>query len=96
MEVSDPGVHDAWVNLGTLYFMGERTRDAIAAYEKALVSNPSSTKALLSLGKCHFNLGETDEAIARFQQVVDVAPESIEASEAKAFIVEFEKSQDVP
>ena len=96
MEFSDPGVHDAWVNLGTLYFMGDRTRDAIGAYEKALVSNPSSATALLSLGKCHFNLGETDEAIARFQQVVDVAPESNEASEAKVFIAEFEKSQAVP
>lgn len=92
-EATSPEVHDAWVNLGTLYFMKERTPDAVAAYEKALLSEPNSPRALLALGKCQFNLGKMDEAIARFKQVVEVAPESSQATEAQRLIEEFEKSQ---
>ncbi len=91
-QISDPAVHDAWMNLGTLHLIREGTREAIGAFEKALVSNPSSTRALLSLGKCLFNIGEATEAVKRFRQVVAVAPDSKEAGEARTLIEEFEKS----
>jgi len=92
-DTSDPAVHDAWINLGTLYFIGQRPQDAIAAYEKALVSKPDSPRALLSLGKCLFNIGEATEAVEKFRRVVAVAPDSKEAAEARPLIEEFEKSQ---
>jgi len=92
-QPSDPGVHDAWMNLGILYLMKEKTEDAIGAFEKALVSDPKSTKALLALGKSLFNVGKPTEAIEKFRQVVTVAPDSKEAGEAKSLIEEFEKSK---
>jgi tetratricopeptide (TPR) repeat protein len=92
-EAANPDVHDAWLNLGTLYFMKERTEDAIAAFDNALVANPSSAKALLSLGKCYFNVGNTDEAIANFEKVLEVAPQTSEATEAQGYIDEFKQSQ---
>ena len=86
-----PAAYDAWMNLGTLYFMSDRARDAIGAFEEALAANPSSAKALLAIGKARFNLGETDEAIAAFRKVIAAAPESSEAAEAKGYIEQFEK-----
>jgi tetratricopeptide (TPR) repeat protein len=92
-QISDPAVHDAWMNLGILHLMKDRTREAIGAFEKALVSNPRSPRALLSLGKSLFNIGEPTGAIERFRQVVAVAPDSKEAGEARTLIAEFEKSR---
>lgn len=92
-EISDPAVHDAWMNLGILHLMQDKTRDAIGAFEKALTSNPTSPRALLSLGKALFNVGEPAQAVEKFRQVVAAAPDSKEAGEAKTLIEAFEKTQ---
>jgi Flp pilus assembly protein TadD len=45
------------------------------------------------LGKVHFSKGDVDKALQFFREVVSLAPGSVEAVEAAAYIKELEQAK---
>lgn len=64
----------AWVQIGNIHFDGERFRDAITAYEKALALEPRNAEVLTDLGIMYRRAGDPQEAVRRFDQAIAVDP----------------------
>lgn len=62
-EGNDPSNNPlVWVVLGRLRMAQNRTEDAIAAFQKALVVNPYDADGRLWLARIYFELGELEAA----------------------------------
>lgn len=63
----DPGVVNAYHNLGIVYFSQKRYQDAIAVLEKAVRLNPRLAGAYVILGLAHYELDQSNKAVLAFQ-----------------------------
>ena len=64
----------AWIQLGNQYFDGNKPRDAIRAYERALSINADNPDVLTDLGIMYRQIGEFERAAERFAQAGKVNP----------------------
>ena len=62
------------VDLGNLYFDGQRFEDAIPWFEAALALTPEDVEVSTDLGVAYFYIDDTDRALSQFARSLDVAP----------------------
>jgi tetratricopeptide (TPR) repeat protein len=65
---------DLRVQLGNLYFDGERYDEAARWYEQALSINPKDVNASTDLGIAYYYMNEPDRALAQFDKSLSVDP----------------------
>ena len=70
----EPGYVYARVNLGELYGIAGRHREALALFEEALALQPDHLAALNNLGTTWWALGDTAAAAAAYERAIEVAP----------------------
>jgi tetratricopeptide (TPR) repeat protein len=75
----NPGNVVNWENLASIYrnlinFAQGADQWTIAAYQQAIILDPTNPQLRLSLGGVYFSLANYDEAIRFFQQAVDLKP----------------------
>ncbi|QDV39362.1 tetratricopeptide repeat protein [Tautonia plasticadhaerens] len=68
--LGDPGLADAWVDLGRLALVRGRPGEAIAPLERAAALAPGSLAAAHHLAQAHRRLGQVDRA-ERYQAIAD-------------------------
>jgi tetratricopeptide (TPR) repeat protein len=64
----DPKLDAAYVQLGNLHFARGAFPEAVAAYQKAIATNPSSSEAHYRLGLAFKRIGEEAKAQSEFEQ----------------------------
>jgi tetratricopeptide (TPR) repeat protein len=62
------------VDLGNLYFDGQRFEDAIPWFEAALALRPDDVEVSTDLGVAYFYTDDTDRALSQFARSLNVAP----------------------
>ena len=62
------------VDLGNLYFDGDRFEDAIPWFEAALALSPEEVEVSTDLGVAYFYIEDIDRALSQFARSLDVAP----------------------
>ncbi|HEY8225319.1 MAG TPA: tetratricopeptide repeat protein [Pyrinomonadaceae bacterium] len=77
---NDPADFQAWSELGTLYLAEKKTKEADAAYVRALEARPKFFLALMNLGKLRLATGNADGAIQPLTDAVTVKPNSADAN----------------
>ena len=70
----NPQDMQAWIQLGNLYFDGNKPRDAIRAYEGALAVNGDNPDVLTDMGIMHRQLGEFERATEKFTRASKINP----------------------
>lgn len=76
---SDAKDFHAWTELGTLYFLQDKTADAERAYRRALDERPTFVLALLNLGRVLMVQKKFLDAIVPLTQVIEVRSDSADA-----------------
>ena len=76
----DPKDFAAWTALGTLYFKKNKSDEAEAAYERALVARPTYSLALLNLGKIRIAQQNFEGAIEALTRAIGSEPQSADAN----------------
>ena len=71
-----PSSDDAHRRLGRAYLSSGKPKEAIAAYEKAVLINPYRWVNSAQLGIAHAQLADYDEAVKAFRRVTELAPEN--------------------
>jgi tetratricopeptide (TPR) repeat protein len=77
---ADPKDFQAWTELGTVYFLQEKTSDAEKAYRSALEERPLFALALLNLGRALIAQKKFVESIAPLTQVIELRSDSADAN----------------
>jgi Tfp pilus assembly protein PilF len=77
---ADPKDFQAWTELGTVYFLQDKTGEAEKAYRRALEEKPKFTMALLHLGRVLIVQKKFEDAIAPLAQVIELKSDSAEAN----------------
>ncbi|HJW71986.1 MAG TPA: tetratricopeptide repeat protein [Geothrix sp.] len=72
--LSDPKNHDAWADLGNLYFDSHQPQKSIDAYGKALALKPNDPNVLTDQGVMYRALGQPEKALANFQKAQKLDP----------------------
>jgi cytochrome c-type biogenesis protein CcmH/NrfG len=70
----NPKDHEAWVQLGNLYFDTHQHEKAIGAYGKALELQPNDANVLTDQGVMFREQRAFDKAIANFEKAMQVDP----------------------
>ena len=70
------GDYGLWNKLGATLANGNRSRDALGAYEKALSLKPSYVRARANLGIAHLSNGDYGEAAKHFVQALRMHPDA--------------------
>jgi tetratricopeptide (TPR) repeat protein len=70
----DPANVQSRVQLGNLYFDGERYQDAIQWYEAALKLNPNDVGVSTDLGVCFYYTNQPDRAIRQMEASLRIDP----------------------
>ena len=65
-------------NLGLVYFRQDRYAEAIEAYKKAIIRDPSYSEAYGNLGVAYAMTGKYDEAIHQFEAAIKLKPDNNE------------------
>jgi tetratricopeptide (TPR) repeat protein len=60
--------------IGDLHRQGGRFEQALAYYERYLVSHPADLLALFHLSECYLNMGHTDSAIMGYRRIIQLDP----------------------
>jgi len=76
---ADPKDFEAWVELGSVYFVQKNYGEAEKAYRRALEAKPSYPVALVNLGKLQFMQKKFDDAILTLTRAVAANPRSADA-----------------
>lgn len=63
--------------LGAAYEQMKRTKDAIAAYQRAVDIDPGDTRAMGALGQALLNDDQLDAALKIYQQLADADPDDV-------------------
>lgn len=79
MTLQDPKNHDAWADLGNLYFDSHQHSKAIEAYGKALALKPNNPNILTDQGVMYRDTGQFDKAIANFLQASKIDPKHVQS-----------------
>jgi tetratricopeptide (TPR) repeat protein len=64
----NPKLDAAYVQLGNLHFARGAFQEAVAAYQKAIATNPTSSEAHYRLGLAFKRIGEKAKALSEFEQ----------------------------
>jgi len=75
----DPGMVNAFHNLGIVYFSQKKYGDAIPVLEEALRLNPRLVGAYVVLGLAHYELDQPQKAVAAFQAAHRLDPNDTNA-----------------
>lgn len=70
----NPNNATSWIQLGNVYFDSGRPKEAIAAYEKAIVLKPDDADTITDLGVMYRRSGEPEKAVECFDRAVAVNP----------------------
>jgi tetratricopeptide (TPR) repeat protein len=70
----DPYLADAYSQVGTILEQLDRPHEALAAYEEAVLNDPTEDRAHLGMGNIHLRFDEPLLAIAAYRQAVDISP----------------------
>lgn len=70
----DPRNAAARVQLGNLYFDGERFEEAVAWYTAALAIDPKDVNASTDLGIAYYYTNQPDRALQQFEQSLKIDP----------------------
>lgn len=84
---SDPGIADAYLQLGQVQEQMGELQLAGRSYRRYLEHHPESPTGLLRFGIAALRSGHIETARRYLRLVIDVAPDSAEAIEARKFIV---------
>jgi len=76
--------------LGAAYMQAKRTKDAIAAYQRAADMEPGDVRTLSALAQALLDDNQFDEALKQFKEVADADPED---SSALVHIAEIQRRQ---
>ena len=87
----NPKDADARVQLGNLYYDGERCGQAIPWYEAALKLNPNDVNASTDLGVCYYQLSQPDKALQQFDQSLKVDPKHVKTLLNRGIVSAFAK-----
>ena len=91
-EPHSPRMH---ILLGEVYQEKNNTREAEAAYKKAIELDPQSVPGRLGLGMVYWNSGQSDKAVPELEKVLAARPGDAQASYAMgAILVEQEKYEE--
>lgn len=71
---NDPKNAEARVQLGNVYFDGERYQDAIKWYEEALKIDPKNVDASTDLGVSYYYSNDPDRALKQFEYSLSLDP----------------------
>lgn len=77
--LADPKNHDAWADLGNLYFDSHQPQKSVAAYAKALALKPNDPNVLTDQGVMYRDLGQFDKALANFQAANKLDPKHLQS-----------------
>jgi Tfp pilus assembly protein PilF len=77
---ADPKDFQAWTELGTVYFLQEKTSEAEKDYRRALEERPMFALALLNLGRVLIAQKKFEDAIAPLSQVIELRNDSADAN----------------
>lgn len=77
---ADPKDFQAWTELGTAYFLQDKTDDAEKAYRSALDERPMFALALLNLGRVLIAQKKFADAIVPLTQVIEIRSDSADAN----------------
>jgi len=77
--LSDPKNHDAWVNLGNLYFDNHQAQKSVEAYGKALALKPEDPNVLTDQGVMYRALGLPAKALANFEKAHKLDPSHMQS-----------------
>ncbi|MDT4897944.1 MAG: hypothetical protein QOH25_3021 [Acidobacteriota bacterium] len=77
---ADPKDFNAWTELGTVYFLQDKTGDAEKAYRRSLDERPMFALALLNLGRVLIVQKKFADAIAPLTQAVELRSDSADAN----------------
>jgi cytochrome c-type biogenesis protein CcmH/NrfG len=75
----NPTDHEAWVQLGNLYFDTHQPKQSIDAYSKALELQPNDPNVLTDQGVMYRELKSYDRAIANFEKASQVDPSHVQS-----------------
>ena len=70
----DPSDNDAWLMLGRLYKMGQKSVDSKQAYEQVLKNDPDNVDALSGLAMVLADVGDSVRAAELLKKVADKSP----------------------
>ncbi len=76
---SDPNDFEAWTELGTAHFQGQKLDKAQISYQKALELRSDFTPALVNLAKVHFARKAFEPAAEFFRQALATEPDLAES-----------------
>jgi len=71
----DPGLYEAWFNLGHAYATSGRVTTAIEAYSKAGGLQPEAVEVQRNLGRLYLEQGELDAVLECFSRAAELAPD---------------------
>lgn len=91
----NPDDVQAWIQLGHQYFDANLSKDAIAAYEKALAIQPGNANVWTDLGVMYRREGQPKKAIEAFDRAIAIDP-THEISRFNKGIVLFHDLKDEP
>ncbi len=75
-----------FANLGHLYLVQGRSREAIGAFKEAVDLQPDYLLGILGLGRAYMEFGREDLAAESFRRVVKLSPDSPEAARARRLL----------
>ena len=79
---SNPGLFQAWMNLGNTLKEKQKPEEAIASYRKAIAVKPDFVEAYLNLASVLEEEGEVEQAIASYRKAIEVKPDFLNAKKA--------------
>ncbi len=77
----EPGSYDAHLNLGVLYGLNNRNREAAAVLERAVEIDPDRADAYVQLTIAYFKTGRADEGLRQLEKALGIDPDHPRARE---------------
>jgi cytochrome c-type biogenesis protein CcmH/NrfG len=79
MVVQQPQNHDAWVQLGNMYFDTNQRQKAIEAYGRALELKPNDPNVITDQGVMYEELKQPDKALENFKRAHAIDPTHVDS-----------------
>lgn len=88
---NDPKNAEARVQLGNVYFDGERYQDAIKWYQEALKLEPKNVNASTDLGVSYYYSNDPDRALKQFEYSLSLDPKHTKTLLNQGIVLAFGK-----
>src|SRR5262249_20973713 len=87
-----PGAtREVFYNLGEIKLSKSRPDDALKAYQRAAMMDPTWGKPVYAMGRLALARSDSSAAATFFQKTIDIDPASPEAAQAKAALAQIKK-----